>query len=210
MKPVHLAVMARQPTPGHAKTRLIPALGADGAARLAERLLEHALAQAQRAALGPVMLCVTPDDVPPPLHARAQRFGAALAGQGDGDLGARMARALDHGLCLAPAALVIGTDAPALDAAVLRAAATALDTHDSVLVPAFDGGFVLLGVRRPCPSGVFDGLAWSHAQVLRDTLARLRAHGFAPALLAPLHDIDTPDDLQHLPSGWRASHDSPQ
>jgi hypothetical protein len=74
-------------------------------------------------------------------------------------------------------------------------------------VPAFDGGFVLLGVRRPCPSSVFDGLAWSHEQVLHDTLARLRAHGFAPALLETLHDIDTPDDLQHLPSGWRAWHD---
>jgi rSAM/selenodomain-associated transferase 1 len=212
MKPVHVAVMARQPTPGHAKTRLIPALGAHGAAQVAQQLLEHALAQAQRAALGPITLCVTPDDaqVAPALREIVSRAGAAIAGQGDGDLGARMARALDHGLCLAPAALVIGTDAPALDAAVLRAAATALDTHDSVLVPAFDGGFVLLGVRRPCPTGLFDGLAWSHAQVLHDTLARLRAHGFAPALLAPLHDIDTPDDLQHLPSGWRASHDSPQ
>jgi hypothetical protein len=207
MKPVHVAVMARQPTPGHAKTRLIPALGAHDAAQLAQRLLEHALAQAQRAALGPITLSVTPDDVLPALHTLATRFGATLAGQGDGDLGTRMVRALNHGLAQAPAALVMGTDAPALDATVLHAAAATLLAHDSVLVPAFDGGFVLLGVRRPCPSGLFDGLAWSHAQVLRDTLARLRAHGFAPALLAPLHDIDTPDDLQHLPSGWRASHD---
>jgi uncharacterized protein len=206
MKPaVHIAVMARQPQPGHAKTRLIPALGAHGAARLAQQLLEHALAQAQHAALGPVTLCVTPDDAP--LQALAQRAGAALAGQGEGDLGARMARALNHGLVQAPAALVMGSDAPELDAAVLHAAAGALNTHDSVLVPAFDGGFVLLGVRRPCPPGLFDGLTWSHGQVLHDTLARLREHGFAPAQLAPLHDIDTPDDLQHLPSGWHALRD---
>jgi hypothetical protein len=207
MKPVHVAVMARQPLPGRAKTRLISALGAPGAAQLAQQLLEHALTQAQRAALGPITLKVTPDDAPPALHALATRFGATLAGQGDGDLGTRMVRALNHGLAQAPAALVMGTDAPALDAAVLHAAATTLLAHDSVLVPAFDGGFVLLGVRRPCPSGLFDGLAWSHEQVLRDTLARLRAHGFAPALLDTLHDIDTPDDLQHLPSGWPASHD---
>ena len=207
MKPVHIVVMARQPEADRAKTRLIPALGADGAARLAERLLEHALAQAQRAALGPVTLCVTPDDVPPALHALAKRFGATLAGQGDGDLGARMARALNHGLAQAPAALVMGTDAPALDATMLHTAAAALDRHDSVLVPAFDGGFVLLGVRRPCPGGLLDGLAWSHARVLHDTLARLRARGFAPTLLDTLHDIDTPDDLQHLPSGWRPSCD---
>jgi uncharacterized protein len=209
MKHVHITVMARQPIPGHAKTRLIPALGADGAAQLAQRLLEHALNQAQRAALGPVTLCITPDNaqVAPALQALAQRTDAALAGQGDGDLGARMVRVLNHGLAHAPAALVIGTDAPALDSTALRAAARALQTHDSVLVPAFDGGFVLLGVRQPCPPALFDGLTWSHAQVLHDTLARLRAHGLAPAQLAPLHDIDTPDDLQHLPSGWCSPYD---
>jgi uncharacterized protein len=203
---IHIAVMARQPQPGRAKTRLIPALGADGAARLAQRLLEHALAQATQAAPGQVTLYLTPDAPEPALQALAQRHGAALAAQGDGDLGARMARALAHGLAHAPAALVIGTDAPQLDAAVLREAAAALATHDSVFVPAHDGGFVLLGLTR-CPPGLLDGLAWSHANVLRDTLARLRERRFAPALLAPLHDIDTADDLQHLPSGWLDSRD---
>jgi uncharacterized protein len=203
---VHIAVMARQPQPGRAKTRLIPALGADGAARLAQRLLEHALMQATRAAPGHVTLCLTPDAPEPSLQALAQRHGAALAAQGDGDLGARMVRALAHGLARAPAAVVIGTDAPQLDTAVLHAAADALATHDSVFVPAHDGGFVLLGLTR-CPPGLLDGLSWSHAHVLRDTLARLRENGFSPTLLAPLHDIDTPDDLQHLPSGWLASDD---
>jgi rSAM/selenodomain-associated transferase 1 len=205
---MHITVMARVPRPGHAKTRLVPALGADGAARLAQRLLEHALAQAQQAAPAGLALCLTPDgDAPPALHALAESAGAALTGQGEGDLGARMARALTHGLQHARAAIVIGTDTPALDAAVLRAAAAALASHDSVFVPAFDGGFVLLGVRGRCPPGLLDGLTWSHAHVLRDTEARLRAHGFAPSHLPPLHDIDTPDDLQYLPSGWLAQRD---
>jgi uncharacterized protein len=203
---MHIAVMARQPQPGRAKTRLIPALGTDGAARLAQRLLDHALTQATQAAPGHVTLYLTPDAPEPALQALAQHHGAALAAQGDGDLGARMARALTHGLAHAPAALVIGTDAPQLDASVLHAAATALTSHDSVFVPAHDGGFVLLGLTR-CPRGLLDGLAWSHANVLRDTRARLHEHGFAPAMLAPLHDIDTADDLQHLPSGWLDSRD---
>ena len=78
--------------------------------------------------------------------------------QGDGDLGARMDRALTRALAAHDAAMLIGTDAPALDAAALRRAAAALARHDAVFVPALDGGYALVGLRRPA-SGLFAGVA---------------------------------------------------
>jgi len=204
---VHVAVMAKQPLPGLAKTRLAPALGADGAARLAARLLEHALAQASSAAVGPVTLYLDPDTAHAPTQAAVLSHGAVLQPQGGGDLGERMERLLRAGLAHEPAALVMGTDAPGLDAVALQAAAAALQHHDAVVVPALDGGFVLLGLTR-CPPGLLQGLRWSHAQVLHDTLARLAGAGLACAVLPAVADIDTPDDLHHLPSGWTPWNDS--
>jgi hypothetical protein len=198
---VHVVVMAKAPRPGQAKTRLAGALGDAGTARLAGRMLRHAVAQAADAGLGPVELCVTPDAGDDALDALTRRHGLALTLQGEGDLGQRMERALSRALAGAKAAIVIGTDAPALDAAMLREAAACLTRCDAVFVPALDGGFVLLGLTR-CPGGLLAGLRWSHPRVLRDTQTRLAAHGFTPALLPAVPDIDTPDDLRHLPSGW--------
>jgi rSAM/selenodomain-associated transferase 1 len=201
-----LVVMAKAPHAGLAKTRLAPALGAAGAAKLAARMLDHALAQALQAQVGPVELCVTPDRGDAAFDTLAARHAIALTAQGMGDLGARMQRALERGIRQQGQALVMGTDIPQLDAAVLRTAAAALDSHDAVIVPALDGGFVLLGLRR-CPDGLLAGLAWSHAGVLAQTLQRLQAHRLTVLQLPALADIDTPDDLHHLPSGWRAARD---
>ena len=201
-----IIVMAKAPRPGLAKTRLAAALGDAGAARLAARMLRHAVTQAVQAGCGPVELRVTPDADDAHFTALAREQPITVALQGDGDLGDRMARALAHGIDAQGAAIVMGSDAPALDAAVLRQAAQALATHDAVLVPAFDGGFVLLGLRR-CPPGLLAGLRWSHGQVLHDTVERLSLHGLSTKTLPALADIDTPDDLSHLPSGWLDSHD---
>jgi len=198
----HLIVFAKAPVPGLAKTRLAPALGADGAAALAERLLRHALAQATAAGLGAVELCAAPDPAHPALRAAAAAVGAELTAQGDGDLGLRMHRALARGLAHHGRALLMGTDAPALDATRLRAAAQALATHDAVFVPALDGGYALVGLRRADPRW-FQGMTWSHARVMDDTRDRLRAAGACWAELPAVADIDEPADLVHLPPGWR-------
>jgi rSAM/selenodomain-associated transferase 1 len=194
-------VFAKAPVAGLAKTRLAPALGAAGAAALAHRMLRHALAQATAAAIGPVELCAAPDATHPLLQAAATACGATLADQGPGDLGARMHRAIGRHVAQHGRALLMGTDAPALDAAVLRQAAQALQDHDAVFVPAQDGGYVLVGQRVDDPRW-FAGMAWSHAQVMADTRVRLRAAGVRWAELAPLADIDAPADLHHLPPGW--------
>jgi uncharacterized protein len=206
VQPVHVAVMAKQPLPGQAKTRLAPALGADGAARLAARLLAHALAQASHAAVGPVTLFLDPDAGHGPTQATARALGVDVQPQGDGDLGQRMERLLRCGLERERAAIVMGTDAPGLGPAMLQAAAAGLARHDAVIVPALDGGFVLLGLTR-CPAGLLQGLRWSHAGVLRDTRARLATAGLDCLELPAVADIDTPDDLQHLPSGWDVLRD---
>lgn len=196
-----IIVFAKAPVAGLAKTRLAPALGMAGAAALAERMLRHALAQAVAAGIGPVELCAAPDASHPALRAAAAACGASLAGQGPGDLGLRMHRALARHLMQRGRALLIGTDAPSLDATVLRAAAQALVDHDAVFVPALDGGYALVGQRR-ADLRWFADMAWSHARVMDDTRERLRAAGVRWKELAPVADIDGPADLMYLPPGW--------
>ena len=194
-------VFAKAPVAGGAKTRLAPALGETGAAALAERMLRHALAQAVAAGIGPVELCAAPDASHPVLRQAAEACGASLAEQGPGDLGQRMHRALARRLVQHPQALLIGTDAPALDAAILRQAAEVLRDHDAVFVPALDGGYALVGLRKADPR-TFIGMRWSHPRVMDDTRERLRAAGLRWQELAPVADIDEPADLAQLPAGW--------
>jgi rSAM/selenodomain-associated transferase 1 len=196
-----IIVFAKAPVPGLAKTRLAPALGEAGAAALAERMLRHALAQATAADVGPVELCAAPDATHPALQAAAAAHGARLTEQGSGDLGLRMHRALARSLMRHGRALLIGTDAPALDATVLHQAASALQDHDAVFVPALDGGYALVGERRANPRW-FSDMRWSHARVMEDTRERLRAAGVRWVELPPVADIDEPVDLVHLPPGW--------
>ena len=198
--------MAKAPLPGLAKTRLIPALGADGAARLAASLLEHTMQQARAAKLGPVWLACAPDTTHPAFAAQAGQGGVVLREQGQGDLGARMQRMIASALAGpgAQRAIVIGTDAPGLDAVVLRRADAALgqlEGTDAVFVPALDGGYALIGLRRAAPS-LFDAMPWSTAQVMAVTRQRLVAAGLHHVELDAVRDIDEPADLLHLPAGW--------
>lgn len=196
-----LIVFAKAPVAGLAKTRLIPALGAVGAAALAGRLLDHAVAQGVAAGFEVVELCFTPDSGHPVLQRLADRHGLTLAPQGEGDLGVRMHRALARVLSRHDRALLMGTDAPALDAARLRQAARALDEHDAVFVPALDGGYALVGLRRPGPT-LFLDMTWSTPTVMAVTRERAAAAGLRWAEMASVADIDEPADLQHLPAGW--------
>lgn len=201
-------VFAKAPLAGYAKTRLIPALGVEGAATLAERMLGHAVRQAVAAGIGPVEVCCSPDASHAAFGGLAATFRLALTPQGPGDLGARMQRALARRLAprAVPAvdgALLIGTDAPALDAAMLRRARDALAAHDAVFVPALDGGYALVGLRQPAP-GLFDGIAWSTSTVMARTRERIAALGLRCTELDPVADIDEPADLVHVPPAWLA------
>lgn len=201
MRRTHLIVMAKAPVAGFAKTRLIPALGAAGAARLAQRLLDETLKQARAAGLGEFELCCAPDATHAAFVDQQLRGGMRLSVQGRGDLGARMAQAVCRGLAEAHQVILIGTDAPQLDAAYLQAAGAALADSDAVLGPALDGGYALIGLRRPAPR-LFEAMPWSTERVLALTRERLGECGLRWVELPPLHDIDEADDLAHLPAGW--------
>ena len=203
MKPACMVIVfAKAPVAGTVKTRLAGALGAAGAACLAARMLDATTACALEAAVGPVEVCCAPDASHPAFMALIRSAaGPTLTEQGDGDLGQRMHRAFERALGTHASAIVIGTDAPALDAEYLREAATALHGHDAVIGPAIDGGYALIGLRRP-QAALFDGIDWSTPRVLAQTRERLGRLGLTWAELAPLHDIDEPADLPHLPAGW--------
>jgi rSAM/selenodomain-associated transferase 2 len=130
--------------------------------------------------------------------------GFAVPDQGEGDLGARMARAV-HRVTTGPhghPVLLMGTDCPALTAGIIGEAAAQLARHDAVLVPVADGGYVLLGLRADCPD-IFRDMAWSTAVVAAETRRRLAALGLNLWLGPTLNDIDEPADRVHLPSEWK-------
>jgi rSAM/selenodomain-associated transferase 1 len=191
-------VFAKAPEPGKVKTRLIARLGAEGAAALHARLVERTLAVARKAAIGPVTLWCAPDAADPFLLACAGRYGAALEVQAPGDLGTRMAGAFEHALAAAPAAIMVGTDCPALIAAHLQLARDALaQGEDAVFAPAEDGGYVLVGLAR-FDARVFDGIPWSTGQVMEATRRRLRGMEWRWRELETLWDVDRPADYERL------------
>lgn len=199
MRAVRIVIFAKAPFPGEVKTRLIPALGAEGAARLARRMLEHTIGQALLANIGPVELCRTPADeeawqisVPAGIH---------LSMQGEGGLGERLARATERVVRSGSAVILIGTDCPALDATVLRQLAASLEATQAAIVPAADGGYVALALSR-YHQRLFTGIDWSTSTVARETLCRLAELGWSTRELPVLRDIDEPFDLKWLPSDW--------
>jgi rSAM/selenodomain-associated transferase 1 len=204
-----LVIFAKAPQPGAVKTRLIPALGADGAAALARAMLAHTLQQALAAGPDVVELCMSPAPGDPAWDGVALPAGVENTAQGDGDLGERMDRAMQRALALKTGpVLLIGTDCPALDSDHLREAARQLAQHDAVLLPVADGGYVLIGLRAPCPA-IFRHMAWSTSGVAAETLERLAALSLNVWHGPVLHDIDEAADLVHLPDGFPAPSTKP-
>jgi rSAM/selenodomain-associated transferase 1 len=190
-----IVIFAKAPVPGQAKTRLIPALGEIGAARLARTMLERTVAEAQGAGLLIPELCATPhpfDEEWKPFLPSAQ---IRYTDQGEGDLGERLARAARRVTLTGEAVLLIGTDCPALNRDRLRAAAAALASHDAAIYPAEDGGYALLGLRRFDPS-LFVGIGWSGPRVAADTISRIDALGWSLWTGETLRDVDEPADLE--------------
>lgn len=198
--PPRIVVLAKAPRPGLAKTRLIPALGTAGAARLARRMLDHALAQARAAGAGPVELCMSPGPDDPAWRGVDLPGDVDRSAQGEGDLGQRMARVVRRVTADRPV-LLMGTDCPALTGARIADAARALARHEAALIPASDGGYVLIGLRAPCDA-VFQAMHWSTSRVAAETLRRFAAAGLGVWRGPTLDDVDEPADLRHLPGDW--------
>lgn len=204
MTGVRIILLAKAPLPGLAKTRLAPALGKEGAAELARRLLHHAVSEAVAARLGPVELCVTPGAADPAWDGLRTACPSLIwTDQGEGDLGERMARAAVRGLATAMPVLLIGSDCPMLDRDRLVSAARLLERADAVMNPACDGGYVLLGLNRIAPE-LFTAIPWSTNIVAAETMRRADMLGWKMELMEPLHDVDEPSDLAWLPDRLRS------
>ncbi len=201
--PRRLLVFTRQPEPGTTKTRLIPHLGAEGAAELQMAMTRHVLDVGRAWAALPgnaLQVRITGGTAPQ----RAATFGGDLefAEQGEGDLGHRLERAFDESFKAGcRRVVVIGSDCPEVGPDLLRRAFDVLDEHDVVLGPARDGGYYLLGLRW-MHRALFKGVDWGSERVLEQTRQRIRRQGLSCAELPVLSDVDEASDLPV----WEKSH----
>lgn len=194
-----LICLAREPVAGQVKTRLIPALGAEGAARLYRTLLGMALeAAAAVPGIHRELWCAGAVPKGGRCGALAEHHGLELHHQPEGDLGVRMGTALSRALTRGGCAVLIGSDCPEYSPDYLTAAFAALESADVVIGPAADGGYVLIGVRRLDPR-LFAGIPWSSNQVLSRTRAALESLGWGWVELPTLRDLDRPEDLLDFP-----------
>ena len=201
-----ILVFAKVPQPGRVKTRLIPALGAAGAARLYGAMARHVIATAASALPGAVQLWCTPTRDDPFFAAAESAWGLTLHLQAGGELGARMAGALQSAFATTDLVLLTGTDVPAVTAADINAAVAALrEGRDAVFVPVADGGYGLIGLRR-FDVRLFEGIAWSTSQVMAQTRARLGELGWTWDELPARWDVDEPADLDRLRADAALSH----
>lgn len=198
---LRIIVFAKAPVPGSVKTRLVPALGQEGASRLAERMLGATLDMAVSAGVGAVELRMEPGPDDPAWQAISLPSGIVPAPQGQGDLGERLARAARKSLERGEAIIIIGTDCADLSVGLLRQAARGLASVDAVIYPAADGGYVLLGLTRFAPE-LFSDIPWSTEDVAAETIRRCESLGWTLHVGPTCHDIDVPGDLAYAPAAW--------
>jgi uncharacterized protein len=205
---IEVAVFARAPIAGAAKTRLIPRLGAQGAAALHAALVRKTLQTAVASSLGPVTLWCAPDCDHAFFAAMRREFGIDLRAQVDGDLGERMLSAFR---AHAPdPLLLIGTDCPVMTPEHLRDAARDLIAgSDAVFLPAEDGGYALVGLRNPI-ADIFRHMPWGTNAIMAETRRRLSRLSACWTEPITVWDIDRPEDLDRLSSGCLVAMMSPR
>lgn len=196
-------LFTRYPVAGKCKTRLIPALGPDGAAALHQEMTLHIVAQLTRlAAIHPHLLEIHHDGGTEEQMRSWLGSGHTYRRQAEGDIGRRMQAAISSHLGRRQHLLLIGSDCPDLTAEILEEAFVALTANDLVLGPAYDGGYYLIGVDLKSSVSIchtlFQDIPWSTDNVYLTTIKRAEQHRLRCHTLTRLHDIDTPADLRHL------------
>jgi rSAM/selenodomain-associated transferase 1 len=195
-----VAIFAKAPEAGRAKTRLAPPLTLEEAAGVARACLEDTLRRfpPKLGAAWTLFLDGAADEA---LRDAAIRAGVRTAPQGEGDLGSRLALAFETLRAEGASRIVaIGADSPTLDPSRIGEALDALRRHDAVLGPAADGGYYLIGLSRDA-GDLFERTPWSTRDAARVTLERAAARGFTIARLAEWYDVDD------VPSLRRAARD---
>ena len=185
-----LILFARYPIAGECKTRLIPAVGAEGAAAIHRQLTERTVAVLRRAN-APVTIASTGAGIEEFENWLGQDL--TYQTQVDGDLTDRLSAFLSE-----VPLIFFGADTPDLSPRVVEQAVAGLQSHRVVIGPAEDGGYYLIGMREPLPE-LLNDMPWSTAEVLPETLLRLQHLGIEPLLLETLADCDRPEDLKRWP-----------
>ena len=191
-----LIIFARFPEPHMTKTRLIPALGPEGAAQLQRDMTRHTLALVREfAASFPVSVQVRFEGGDAEKMAACFGNDLSYCPQGSGDLGCRMDRAVAEAFVDGvEQTVIIGTDCPEITPELIRESFQRLAACDVVLGPATDGGYYLIGLQRPTPS-LFSGIPWSSERVFQETLRCANELSLNVSHLKPLSDVDRPEDL---------------
>lgn len=193
-----ILIFSRVPRAGQVKTRLIPLLGEAGASAFHAACLKHTLARILQSHLAPVELWLDEDPGDDLGFLSDMARDCQLRVQCEGDLGQRMAHAVACGAPGKGPALLVGTDAPLLDAGYLGRALARLDRGDGVVMgPAEDGGYVLLGLWRAWPA-LFQDIPWGGERVAEITRERCRRQGLDLYELPSLWDLDRPADIARL------------
>ena len=193
-----IIVFAKAPISGQCKTRLIPALGREGAAQLHGQLVHHTLVTATASSLAPVELWCADNVDHPFITTCAEHFNVQIKQQYGEDLGKRMENCFRDTLVSAKCAVIIGTDCPSLSVDDLNQAFEHLHNNTQcTLHPASDGGYVAIGLSE-VDEVLFHNIHWGTSSVYTDTQARLAQLGWRWKALATHHDIDRPEDLAVL------------
>lgn len=198
-----LLIFSKAPIAGYAKRRLIPALGEEGAAQLQQQMTKRMVEEAVASGIGAVTLCCAPHGQHPFFQQLMQQYPVDLQDQQGDGLGERMSNAIRHALEQSDAAILCGSDSVELGQQQLAQVKQALQHAEVVLIPALDGGYLLIAMRRWLPQ-IFEQIEWGSDRVLAQTVERLGHEEVSWKVLAPLSDIDTPEDLGRLPSEWLA------
>lgn len=192
-----LVIFAKAPVAGKVKTRLIPALGAEGACQLYQRMANSIIVSLVNSAVCQVNVFAYPDVKHAFFKDLKNSNVLKINSQYGNDLGDRMLQAITNTHKKFLKVILIGTDCPDYSAAYIESAIKALDNNDVVIGPATDGGYVLIGTKTP-EAHIFSHINWGENTVLNETIQRIREASLTYQLLPPLHDIDIPSDLKHL------------
>jgi rSAM/selenodomain-associated transferase 1 len=194
-----IQIFCKAPLPGKAKTRLIPELGAEGAARLHAHLANSTFRKISEGREDATELWCAPDTSDPFFQQAGELHGFSLHEQHGTYLGERMAFALCQALEKYQWAILIGTDCPGLHAGIISNAKRILEAGEEVVFgPAADGGFYLVGLRR-YPEHLFSGMQWGHERVMLDIESRLGKSDISWCRLETMNDLDRPQDLARFP-----------
>ena len=200
-KKSRVIIFAKVPLANFSKTRLVPSLGSIGAAKLAKVMLDNVLNSGSKSNVGRIELCLTPAITDSVWHDITIPSNVEISSQGEGDLGERMARATKRALEQDEAVILIGTDCIEMSGTLLKEAFELLAYNDAVISPTTDGGYALLGLKK-FNASIFSNISWSTSDVAYETILKIRQLEWSIHIGKLLHDVDTPDDLKHVPKEW--------